>query len=65
MAITKDDIGREHEAAPVRLDADQVQAFMRINQAFMKSRFANAAAKETMMDEVFEEAQARNGQDAG
>lgn len=65
MAITKDDVRREHEAAMARLDEHQLRALKRINQAFLKSRFANAAAKD-MMDMVFEEeAKARSGEGGG
>jgi Fe-S cluster assembly scaffold protein SufB len=65
MAITKDDVRREHEAAMGRLDAPQLAALKRINEAFMRSRFANASAKE-MMEEVFEaEARSRNDQGPG
>ena len=54
MAIDKEHIRAEHEAAMSSLTPDQVQAFKRISRSYRESLFRNCSAKD-MLETVFEE----------
>ncbi len=64
MAVTKDDIRAEHDAALTSFDPRQLAALKRISRSFRESRFNNCSATD-MMEQVFEEeADERNRDEA-
>ena len=54
MAIDKDQVRAEHEAAISSLTPEQIKAFKRINRSYRESRFRNCSAAD-MLETVFEE----------